>query len=58
MEFTPGQKVATTHDDPQLPEGSVGIVQAVHPDPLDGIDVNFAVGPFNVVASELTATEK
>jgi cell shape-determining protein MreC len=58
MEIFPGQKVVTTHDDPELPEGSVGIVQAVHPDPIDGINVRFDAGMFNIVASELAATEK
>ncbi|MEU7028836.1 hypothetical protein AB0A60_19365 [Streptomyces sp. NPDC046275] len=49
----PGDHVVTTFGDPDLAEGSIGIVQAVHDDPFDGVDVMFSSGVFNVVATAL-----
>ncbi|MEU9420179.1 hypothetical protein [Streptomyces sp. NPDC048272] len=50
--YAPEDVVVTSFSDPGLPEGSRGIVKVV-PDPVDGVDVQFAAGLFNIVASEL-----
>ena len=57
MTFQPGTEVVTTFDDPDLPEGSVGIVIEVHPDPADGVDVDYPSGVFNVIGSELRSVD-
>ncbi|MFJ3025994.1 hypothetical protein ACIPH4_34265 [Streptomyces tendae] len=49
----PGDSVVTVFGDPDLPEGSVGTVRAVHGDPFDGVDVVFGSEVFNVVATGL-----
>ncbi|WP_199546358.1 hypothetical protein [Streptomyces sp. N35] len=51
--YQPGDVVVTTFADPDLPEGSMGTIAEVHDDPVDGVDVEFPMGRFNVVASGL-----
>lgn len=52
-----GDVVVTTFWEPELPEGSRGAVKAVYDDLVDGVDVEFPSGTFNVLAAGLDLVE-
>ncbi|MFD7465134.1 hypothetical protein [Streptomyces tendae] len=58
MNLQPGTQVVTTVDDPQLSEGSLGTVVTVYDDPVDGVDVAFESGQFNVLSGVLAPKDR
>ncbi|MFJ6069031.1 hypothetical protein ACIQHU_39080 [Streptomyces tendae] len=58
MAIRPGDTVATTVDDPELPDGSVGTVKTVYDDPADGVDVAFGNRLFNILPGVLDPADR